>query len=321
MRNLPSVLAAIAVLLVLMLYMCSFQVRVTEVAIKRTFGNAAESDVIESPGLYWKMPWPINSVVRYDKRLRTMVNTAVETRTSDNKNIVLTTFTVWRIMNPYTFHAKFPGSEAAGVDALRTKIRSHQLAVAGKHDFDEFVSLDDASRNLHGIEQEMMAFVKGEAMEEFGIEINMFGIKQLVLPEEVSKAVFESMKKTQERLAKRYQAEGEARAAEILADAMAKQQRILAVAKRKVDAIRNQGEVEVGKIWQAFEENPELRIYLDKLEAMEQGLRERTTLIFDTQTSPIDLFNDEGRPYPEQASNDSVGSSMSSQDTQTSAAE
>lgn len=294
MKNLPSVLAAGALFVVLLLYMCSFQVRTTEVAIEKTFGEADAASVITEPGLNWKWPWPIQSVVKYDKRLRILEDQTEETRTADSKNIILTTYTVWTIADPYEFHRNYR-SEEEGARALKTKIRSHKLAVAGKHTFSEFVSTNPAERHLDQIEDEMKMLVQAEALDEFGVDVKLFGIKQLVLPEEVTNAVFENMKKHEETTAKKYEAEGEAKAAEIRARAQAQQQRIMAVAKRKVDGIQNEAQAKVSEIWKAFDKHPELRAYLDKLEALEHVLRERTTLIFDTKIPPIDLFNDEMR--------------------------
>ena len=294
MRNLPTMLAAAALLIVLLLYMCSFQVRSTEVAVKKTFGDAEPEDVITEAGLYWQWPWPIQSVIKYDNRLRVLVDRSEETRTADSKNIILTTFAIWRIADPYEFLKSYP-DEKQGEQALRTKIRAHKMAVAGKHEFSEFVSTDPQERKLRQIEREMMELVSAEAREEFGVELVTFGIKQLVLPEDVSESVFTAMKELEENKAKNYEAEGEAKAAEILADARAKQQRIPALAKRKVDAIHSEGQREVSEIYEAFAEHQELRIFLDKLEALEQVLKERTTLIFDTDIQPIDLFDEDKR--------------------------
>ncbi len=290
MRNLPTVLAAAALLIVLLLYMCSFQVRSTEVAVKKTFGDAKPGDVITEPALYWKWPWPVQSVIKYDNRLRVLVDRSEETRTADSKNIILTTFAIWRIADPYDFLKSYP-DEKDGERALRTKIRAHKMAVAGKHMFSEFVSTDPQERRLRQIEQEMMDLVSAEAREEFGVELEAFGVKQLVLPEDVTQSVFKAMKELEENKAKNYEAEGEAKAAEILADARAKQQRILALAKRKVDAIHSEAQREVSEIYKSFAQHQDLRIFLDKLEAFEQVLKERTTLILNIEIQPFDLFD------------------------------
>ncbi len=62
MKNLGTIAAAVFLVVVLLLYMCSFQVRFTEVAIKKTWGNPAEN-AITQPGLYFKWPPPIQTAV------------------------------------------------------------------------------------------------------------------------------------------------------------------------------------------------------------------------------------------------------------------
>ena len=69
MKNLGTVLAAAFLAVVLLLYMCTFQVRFTEVAIKKTFGRLTREAITE-PGLKFKWPYPIQTVVVYDKRIR-----------------------------------------------------------------------------------------------------------------------------------------------------------------------------------------------------------------------------------------------------------
>jgi len=296
MRNIPTIGAAGALLIVLLVYMCTFQVRTTEVAIIKTFGEA-DRNVITEPGLRLKWPWPIQSVVTYDKRLRILVDRTEETRTADSKNIILTTYAVWTIADPYKFHVSYP-NEAEGERALRTKVRSHKMAVAGKHTFNEFVSTEADERRLREIEAEMLALVRQEAAEEFGVDVPMFGIKQLGLPEEVTKAVFTAMKEYEETKAANYKAEGDAAAEQIRADAEMAQERIIAVAQRQVDAIRNQTQGEVARIYQQFREHQDLRIFLDKLDALEEILRKRATLVLEPDIAPVDLFDAQRRLAP-----------------------
>ncbi|MCP4591512.1 MAG: hypothetical protein GY842_12270 [bacterium] len=290
MRNLPSILAALALLAVLLLYMCSYQVRFSEVAIVKTFGRAdPETDVIRDPGLYPRWPFPIQSVEKFDTRIRILEDTIEETPTKDSKNLVVTTFTGWTIDDPYKFHIAYPAIED-GEKALRDKIRSHKKAVVGKHDFAEFVSTEPTERRLHEIEREMEAAFASDALDQFGVRTHMFGIKRLGLPEAVTKDIFENMKKREENKAANYRTEGEAKAAEIVAEAMAARERIMAVASRKADEIRNDGQRRVGEIYRAFTEHQELRIFLDKLKSLEELCKERITLILDTELAPVDLF-------------------------------
>jgi membrane protease subunit HflC len=294
MKNLGTILAAVFLAAVLLLYMCTFQVRFTEVAIKKTWGNPADSAITE-PGLYLKWPSPIQSVVVYDKRLQLMEDRTEETRTVDGKHLLVTTFTAWRIVDPAKFHTNFPAGVEDGERKLRTTIVTQKHAVIGNHEFIEFVSTDPERRKLREIEQEIQAAVTKDTIAEFGMEVVDFGIKKLGLPQAVTTTIFTAMKQNEQKKASRYVAEGEARASDIIASAKAAEDRIRAAAHKKSEEIKADAQEVVSKYYEEFKSHPELRIFLDKLRTDREALQERTTLILTTAKSPFDIFDEEQR--------------------------
>ena len=293
MKNVGTILAAVFLAIVLLLYMCTFQVRFTEVAIKKTWGRPADKAIVE-PGLKLKWPYPIQSAVLYDKRVRVLQDRTEETRTEDAKNVLLTTFTLWRIKDPGKFHTNFPSGVEDGEKKLRTTIVTYKHAVTGNHDFDEFVSTDPADRKIDEIEREMQAAIAAHA-GDYGIEVAGFGIQKLGLPESVTVSIFGSMKSNEEKKAARYLAEGEARAAETRARAQAAEDRIMAVTRQKVAEIEAQAQRVVSEYYREFDEHPALRIFLDELRTVKKALRERTTLIISTKEPPWNVFDEAAR--------------------------
>jgi membrane protease subunit HflC len=294
MKNLGTIAAAVFLGIVLVLYMCTFQVRFTEVAIKKTWGKPARQAITEA-GLYLKWPRPIQSVVIYDRRMRILEDRTEETRTTDGKNLLITSFTLWRIADPVEFHTNFPAGVEEGEKKLRTTVITYKQAVVGQHEFADFVSTDPAKRQIRQIEDEIHVVVAKDALEEFGVEVVGFGIKKLGLPESVTTAVFDSMKSHEEAKAARYIAEGSATAAKIVADARAVEKRIMAEVDQKVAEIKTDAERIVSEYYKEFDKYPELRIFLDKLRTMRAALRERTTIIPDTTESPWDVFDEHER--------------------------
>ena len=69
----------------------------------------------------------------------------------------------------------------------------------------------------------------------------------------------------------------------------------MAAASEKVGSIKAQAEKIVGSYYSEFNQHPELRIYLDKLRAVAEALRERTTLILDASEPPWEVFDAEAR--------------------------
>lgn len=294
MKNIGTIVAAVFLAVVLLLYMCTFQVRFTEVAIRKTWGNPAREAITE-PGLYFKWPAPVQSVVKYDQRIRILEDRTEETRTVDGKNLVLTTFTMWKITDPSKFHTNFPGGWEDGERKLRTTIVTQKHAVVGRRSFDEFVSTDPQQRKIRDIESEIEGAVAKDAESEYGVEIVGFGIKKLGLPQSVTGAIFGGMKAHEQAKAARYIAEGDARANDILAEAEAAQERILAAAQEKVGSIKAEAERIVSSYYSEFNKHPELRIFLDKLRTVAEALKERTTLILDASEPPWDVFDEAAR--------------------------
>ncbi len=292
MKNIGTIVAAVVLGAVLLLYMCTFQVRFTEVAIKKTWGKPAEHAITE-PGLQFKWPYPIQSAVLYDKRIRCLEDRTEETRTKDAKNLLITTFTLWRIndVDAAKFHTNFPGGIEEGEDKLRTTIVTHKHAVVGKHEFEDFVSTDPSVRDVRQIEREMEAAIAADAMAEYGIEVVGFGIKKLGLPESVTVSIFESMKSNEQKKAAKYTAEGEAKADETLAKARASQDRIMAASHQKVARIQAKAQGVVSEYYKDFDQHPELRIFLDLLRTVATALRERTTLVISTDQIPWNIFD------------------------------
>lgn len=294
MKNFGTFLAALCVAAVLILYMCTFQVRFTEVAIVKTWGRPAK-DAVTEPGLKFKLPPPVQTVVVYDKRVRIQENRTEETRTVDGKNLVVSAYTLWRVADPAKFLTNFPEGVEDGEKRLRTAVVAHQLAVIGQRRFDEFISTDPASRKVNEIEKQVFDAVAADVRSAYGIEVVGYGFKKLGLPESVTTAIFESMKSHESGNAARYQAEGNATANDILANAKAAKERILAAARQEVADIEAEAQRVVSDYYKEFDRRPDLRIFLDKLRTVAQALRERTTLIITTEESPFDVFDEEAR--------------------------
>ncbi len=294
MKNVGTIAAAVFLAVILALYMCTFQVRFTEVAIKKTWGRPAKEAITE-PGLRFKWPAPIQSVVVYDKRVRILEDRTEETRTVDGKNLVLSTFTLWRIDDPAVFHTNFPSGVEDGERKLRTTVVTQKHAVIGQRSFEEFVSTDPAKRKLRDVEQAIQAAIAKDAKKEFGIEIVGFGIKKLALPQSVTTSIFESMKSHENAKAAKYIAEGDASAADIIANAKATRERILSAARKKAAQIETEAQRVVSEYYKEFNTHPELRIFLDTLRTVAEALKQRTTLVLDTEHAPWNVFSEEGR--------------------------
>jgi membrane protease subunit HflC len=142
----------------------------------------------------------------------------------------------------------------------------------------------------------MLQHIKAEALQKYGIGIEFLGIKKLGLPESVTQKVFDRMTAERQREVDRLKAQGEAEAMRIKSAADRDRDKILAEADRKASDIRAQADAEAATSYKAFEQHPELAVFLLQLNALEASLKNRSTLILDEHTPPFNLLQGIGVP-------------------------
>jgi membrane protease subunit HflC len=220
-----------------------------------------------------------------------------ETLTSDGRNLLISVYAGWTIADPEKFFVNFAGgSLTEATRRLDEMIRSKKNETVGQHPFSHFISTNPQEMKLTQVEDEILAKVKKEAADGYGIAVQFVRIKRIGLPESITEKVFDRMQKERQRLVQKFQGEGESRAMDIRTTADRDREKILAEAEREAALIRGQGDAEAARAFQVFEQSPELAVLLLKLKALEQVLQERSTLILDQRTPPFDLMKEPAPP-------------------------
>lgn len=266
-----------------------FQLRESELGVVTTFGRFSRS--LSEPGLYVRWPWPVQRVYRFDKRIQNFERKFEQTTTADGRSLIISAFLGYRISNPRLFLERFAGGDLTSAELnLEGLLRDTKNGVIGRHAFADLISTNRSRVRLRDIEQEMLTLIQPKAEANYGITIELLGIKQLGLPESITTKVFERMKAERQRLVKQYQSEGEAEGIRIQAEADRTRQEILAQAEAQALVIRGQGEAEAAKSYVIFEQNPELAVFLIQLNALFTSLKDRSTLVLDPETPPFNLL-------------------------------
>lgn len=289
-RNLLTVIVGAVLVIIFVLLLFTFQVRQSEVAVVTTFGRPTRN--ITEPNLYFKWPWPIQQVYRFDQRVQNFEDKYSENLTADNNDLLTSVYIGWKISDAKAFFPKFAGgSVTAAQQMLESMLRSAKSAVIGKHPLSEFVNANPQLLKFDAIENEIKSEVQAElSTNNCGIEIEFLGIKQIGLPESVTQTVFDRMKAERQVLISQAQYEGEAEAQKIKAAADREASETIYTAQAAATRIRGEGESEAAKTLPIFEKNPDLAIFLLRIDALKQSLNQRSTLIFDERTAPFDLF-------------------------------
>ena len=219
---------AFALVVLLLLLGAPFVVDATQYAVRTRFGRPVE--VIQEAGLHFKLPL-VDDVIRLDARLLYFDPPTAEFLTEDKKNVVISTFVVWRIEDPLRFIQKLYTRENA--EARIADLAASEVGTTlGRVPFSRLVSAAENEAHLAETSADIAERVRQRAAEDYGVRVVDVGIRRLAFPEQNRDAVFSRMRAERERIARRFRSEGEEEAIKIRAEADQERSRLLAEAYR-----------------------------------------------------------------------------------------
>lgn len=287
----------------------TYTVKFTEAAVLTTFGKADAEAVKVEPGLKFKWPDPIQSVTKYDTRARFLQTQSQTQQTTDSKQVVVESFCTWRVKDPLKFFQRFSNAGdrasdhyAKAEEVLRGNLRS-ALGEISKFRLNELFTPDARASRLGDLEGQILNAIKtastGQAsIDDYGVEIVTVGINRIVLPEETTKTVFESMKAERRRLIADLESRGTSAAQSITSAAQANARRIEVFADSLAKEIRKKGDEEATEFVRKMQEAPELAVFLKNVEMIRETLAKRITFIFSTAMPGIELFSPRAMTAP-----------------------
>jgi membrane protease subunit HflC len=290
--SIPTLLIAVLVVAILLMYMCSFQVAFHEVAIKTRFSQADERSVIREPGLRFKWPWPVEAVTTYDTRLRTLDLPETEAKTFDGKNLIVGSYAVWSIEDPLQLFIR-AHTIAEAEKQIRARLSSAQATVIGQSTLADFVNLDaeQVEQSYDRLLAQMRDAQAAELRSQYGVALKRVGLRRVSLPKEATQQVFQAMIQERNKLASRYKQEGKSRAEGIKARAEAGSKQILAFADRRAQEIRSAGvQASTRILAQIPEADRGFFAWLRWLDATKAALQQKTTIFLDEKSPFFDVF-------------------------------
>ena len=289
-KSLATVVIAAVLAVIFVLLLFTYQVRQSEVAVVTTFGNPTDNKT--DPGLYFKWPWPVQQVYKFDQRVQTFEDRFREHPTADSALLLSSVYVGWRISDARAFFPKFPGGS---VDAARRQLEeivsNEKAEVVGRHNLSDFVNANPQDLKFDAIEAEIKDKVQAKlATNNYGITVEFLGLQKIGLPENVTSAVFDRMKAERNKYISEAQYKGEEDAAKIKSAAERQASDTINSAQAVATRIQGEAEAEAVKSLEVFQKNPELAVFQLRLTALKQSLNQKTTLILDERTPPFDLF-------------------------------
>lgn len=288
------VLAIVGVVLVavgILAMSALFIVDQTEQALVLQFGQPRR--VIRDPGLWVKRPF-IENVIFYDRRLLDFEPPPEEVIASDQKRLVVDTYTRYRITDPLLFYQTV-NSEAAVRARLNALVSGSLRRVIGNVTLSALLSAQRA-----GIMRQIRDEV-GVQAKPFGIDVIDVRIRRADLPPENSQAIYARMESERQQQAAQYRAEGAEAAQTVRAKADRERTVLLAEAQRTAQIARGQGDAKATDIYaQAYNQDKDFFSFYRSMQAYRDALTGNTTsFVLAPDTSFFRYFaNPLGTPGP-----------------------
>ncbi|WP_312643153.1 protease modulator HflC [Hydrogenoanaerobacterium sp.] len=270
------ILGGTLALLLLFFTLSVYKVDVTEYAVITQFGNPVVT--VNQPGLKLKLPDPIQSVQRLDKRIQVYQTNSINLLTLDKKSVSIDYYGTWKITDPVLYLKTV--KDKIGAEARLMDVFSSSLGVQmGKYNLEQLVNTDAQKLQLNTMLDETVTYAKERALE-YGIEVVDAQVRVLNFPDANKQSVYDRMKAEREQIAQKYRSEGSEEAAKIRANADKEQSMILSDAQKQAQQIRGEGDAEAIRIYgEAFQKDPSFYEFIRTLETYEKTIDEDTTLI------------------------------------------
>jgi membrane protease subunit HflC len=206
-------------------------------------------------------------------RLRNLNIQSSRIMTSEKKDVLVDYYIKWQIDDLGTYFIRTSGDAQRAELLLSQQLNDALRAEFGRRTIGEVVS-EERSDIMSRLSQ-----LANDKAKLFGIRIVDVRIKGIDLPDEVSAAVFETMKAERKRVADEHRARGQAEAESIRADADAKVTILLAQAAGQAESLRGQGEGQASRIYAlAYQKDPEFYAFNQSLNAYNTALANPKTV-------------------------------------------
>ena len=262
-------------LLLLLMALAStlFVVDQRQVAVVYALGEIKE--VLQDPGLKWKLPPPFQNVVFLDRRIQTM--DSPENRpifTAEKKSLVIDWLVKWRI----TDSRQFIRNNGSDMRSLETRLSPIVHAA-----FNEEVTKRTVGDVLSSGRDKVMQDVRGRLTDEaksFGIEILDVRIKRVDFVANITDSIYSRMRSERQQVANQLRATGGAEGEKIRADADRQREVIVAEAYRDAQKIQGEGDAKASAMFaDAFGRDPQFAQFYRSLGAYRSAFRSKSDVM------------------------------------------
>ena len=265
-----------------------YQVAEWEKAILFRLGEIVKTDV--QPGLHFKIPF-VNNVRKFDGRRLTLDVEPERFLTVEKKNVIVDSFVMWRIADAKRFYTAVMGDERNARQRLEQIVKDGMRGQFSKRTVNQVVSEERDT-----ITKDLTIAASAQA-GQIGIEIVDVRVKRVDLPSEVSNSVYRRMQAERSRVAKEFRSQGAELAEKIRAGADRQRQVLIAEAYREAEQTRGEGDARAAEIYaQAFSKDKDFYAFFRSLRAYQESFDGSNDLMLLTPDGEFfEYFNQDGQ--------------------------
>jgi membrane protease subunit HflC len=273
-----------AVIGLYIVFNCFYTVQETQQALLVQFGEV--KSVAHDPGLYMKLPEPIQTVIYIEDRLLPLQTPELEIADAEQRRFLIDAVARWRVTNPVLFYKTVQGNIAIAMPRLDGFLQGSMRKIIGQRPF-----ADVLSSKRGGI---MLAMKEdfAQAAKVFGVELVDVRIRRADQPEDITNGTFERMKSDRQREATDLRARGQEEARKIRAETEKQAVVIRAEARRQAEILRGKGDAERIRIFaEAYNQDPQFFAFYRSMNAYEKALGDKeTTFVLSPDSEFLRFF-------------------------------
>lgn len=271
MKKIPYIVAGF-LLTIMILASSTYTVDQREHAIVFRLGEIVS--IKKEPGLYFKTPL-IENVRFFDNRILTLnVQEADRFITSEKKNVLVDSFIKWKIIDPAKYYVSVKGDEVQAERRISQTVNDGLRAEFGKRTIQNVVA---------GERSEIMEILTERAdrdLRSLGIQILDVRLRRVDLPKEVSESVYQRMDAERKSVANELRSQGFAASEKIRADAEKQRDIIIAEAYKEAQKLKGDGDAKAAEIYaNAYGKNPEFYAFYRSVEAYKNSFRDKSDIM------------------------------------------
>lgn len=260
-----------------------FTVDETRQVVILQFGEPVR--IIKTPGLYFKLPAPLQVAQHFDDRLLEYDVAPEEILSKDKKSLIVDNYVRWRIVDPLLF-LQTVQTEPIAKTRIDDIVYSELRRELGTHNMSEIIT---ENRELI---MEKVTRESAIATKPYGIEVVDVRLKRVDLPQNNEQSIYRRMQAERIRQANKFRSEGEEESQKIKASTDKDKTIILATAYKEAEEVKGEGEAKAVDIYaRAFSKDPDFYEFYRTLETYKIILDKKTTLVLPTNSKLFDILN------------------------------